>query len=290
MAPRRFDPSRARCKPRPSCFRRGPGAVRGGRVRAARLPPVPGRADRRPSPAGRAAPDRPGSGHGAAVHRQPGAGPPRVPERHPVPDPSGIRLRAWLGLAEPDFYDAGRIAIVPMGACFPGHDAKGGDLPPRRECAATWRRFAARRPAGAGADPGDRPVRAGLAPRHGEGGPHRDGGALARDPGRAAPPRVLPLPHPSWRNSAWLKKHPWFETELLPVLRAEVARVTGAGSYLGLIVFRRANGRLPPRPPPAGPASRRADCPCRAFPEDMVGVGLRAIGPQRGLGRSPRRR
>ena len=57
----------------------------------------------------------------------------------PFSDPSGVRLRSWLGLDEAAFYDAAQVAIVPMGSCFPGHDAKGGDLPPRRECAEAWR-------------------------------------------------------------------------------------------------------------------------------------------------------
>ena len=143
----------------------------------------------------------------------------------PFMDPSGVRLRAWLGLDEAAFYDASRVAIVPMGACFPGLDAKGGDRPPRRECAERWR--------------GE--LFAGL--------PRLDlilvigGYAQAWHLGRAAGgltetvlrwreiwdgparPRVLPLPHPSWRNNGWLKRHPWFEVELLPVVRAEVARV-----------------------------------------------------------------
>ncbi|WP_298964899.1 uracil-DNA glycosylase family protein [uncultured Methylobacterium sp.] len=147
----------------------------------------------------------------------------------PFQDPSGTRLRAWLGLAEPDFYDAGRVAIVPMGACFPGHDAKGGDLPPRRECAATWRRSLL-----AGLPELELILVIGQYAQGWHLGTAKEGltATVARwreilaEPRR---PRVLPLPHPSWRNSAWLKKHPWFEAELLPVLRAEVARVTGAG-------------------------------------------------------------
>lgn len=142
----------------------------------------------------------------------------------PFMDPSGIRLRDWLGLDEAAFYDASRLAIVPMGACFPGYDAKGGDKPPRRECAERWRVE----------------LFAGL--------PHlelilvigqyaqtwhlgRSKAGLTDTVRRwreilAAPghPRVLPLPHPSWRNSGWLKANPWFEAELLPVLRTEVAR------------------------------------------------------------------
>jgi uracil-DNA glycosylase len=140
----------------------------------------------------------------------------------PFYDPSGVRLRAWLGLDETVFYDAARVAIVPMGACFPGLDAKGGDRPPRRECAEVWRA----------------PVLAAL-PRlelilviggyaqawhlgeafEGLTGTVRRWREILAEPRR---PRVLPLPHPSWRNNAWLRKNPWFETDLLPVLRAEV--------------------------------------------------------------------
>lgn len=144
----------------------------------------------------------------------------------PFQDPSGTRLRAWLGLDEPAFYDPDLVAIVPMGACFPGHDSKGGDLPPRRECAETWRA----------------PLLAGLPDLElilliGQ---YAQGWHLGRQPGgltgtvarwreifsEGQRPRLLPLPHPSWRNTPWLKKHPWFEAELLPVLREEVARLS----------------------------------------------------------------
>ncbi|MBM6594644.1 uracil-DNA glycosylase family protein [Microvirga pudoricolor] len=141
----------------------------------------------------------------------------------PFMDPSGVRLRRWLGLDEAAFYDAARVAIVPMGSCFPGLDAKGGDLPPRRECAPAWRE----------------PLFEALpnlelllligqyAQAWHMGDDFRDGltGTVRRwreildGPAR---PRILPLPHPSWRNNGWLKKNPWFEAELLPVLQAEV--------------------------------------------------------------------
>ncbi len=98
----------------------------------------------------------------------------------PFQDPSGTRLRAWLGLDEPAFYDPDLIAIVPMGACFPGHDAKGGDLPPRRECAETWRA-----PLLAGLPNLELILLIGNTRKAGisAAGPaaHRDGGALARD-------------------------------------------------------------------------------------------------------------
>jgi uracil-DNA glycosylase len=146
----------------------------------------------------------------------------------PFTDPSGVRLRGWLGLDEATFYDAEKIAIVPMGHCFPGLDSKGGDRPPRRECAPLWReRVFAALPA----------IELVLAiGRYAQAwhlGP--GGGANLSETvmkwreilARPGQPRVLPLPHPSWRNNAWLKRNPWFDSELLPVLRTEVARLTG---------------------------------------------------------------
>jgi uracil-DNA glycosylase len=146
----------------------------------------------------------------------------------PFQDPSGIRLRDWLGLDEPRFYDPNRVAILPMGACFPGLDRLGGDLPPRRECAPLWRQpFLDALPRL------DLILTIGLYAQAWHLGPEAKGG-LTRTVERwreilAAErrPRILPLPHPSWRNSAWLKRHSWFEAELLPVLRAEVAALVG---------------------------------------------------------------
>jgi uracil-DNA glycosylase len=144
----------------------------------------------------------------------------------PFQDPSGTRLRAWLDLDEPAFYDAATVAIVPMGACFPGQDAKGGDLPPRRECAGQWRSglFAAM------PDLELILVIGGYAQAWHLGEDFRDGltGTVRRwREILAAPrkPRVLPLPHPSWRNNGWIRTNPWFEAELLPVLRAEVRTI-----------------------------------------------------------------
>ncbi len=139
----------------------------------------------------------------------------------PFIDASGDRLRAWMGVDKATFYDESRIAIVPMGFCFPGQDAKGGDLPPRPECARTWRaKVMAHLPkielvlvVGSYAQkwhlgPGTKPTL------------HATVSAW-----REYAPRYFPLPHPSWRNNAWIKGNPWFEAELLPHLRAEVARV-----------------------------------------------------------------
>jgi uracil-DNA glycosylase len=143
----------------------------------------------------------------------------------PFTDLSGDRLRAWMGVDAETFYDASRIAIIPMGFCFPGQDAKGGDLPPRRECAPAWRKQVF-----------DLLPRIDLILAVGSYAFRWHLGKMARPTlsdtvaawreiyAAEGPARILPLPHPSWRNNAWIKKNPWFETELLPVVRREVAR------------------------------------------------------------------
>jgi uracil-DNA glycosylase len=149
----------------------------------------------------------------------------------PFTDPSGVRLRAWMGIDEAVFYDAERIAVVPMGFCFPGQDAKGGDLPPRRECAPTWhdrlmphfRALGLVLAIGAYAH-GYHLRRLGLAAHLRPSLTETLSGWRAIFEA-SAHPRVLVLPHPSWRNTGWLKRNPWFEAELVPVLRAEVARL-----------------------------------------------------------------
>jgi uracil-DNA glycosylase len=145
----------------------------------------------------------------------------------PFTDPSGARLRFWLGVGEEIFYDPERVALVPMGFCFPGLGANGGDLPPRRECAELWReRLFALLP----------DLELILLVGHYAHKQHLDPRIVAkgssetvsrwRDVYRAdGRPRLIPLPHPSWRNNAWLNRNPWFETELLPVVRADVARI-----------------------------------------------------------------
>ena len=137
----------------------------------------------------------------------------------PFADPSGDRLRAWLGLDRESFYDPRKLAIVPLGLCYPG-TGPGGDLPPRPRCAEAWRE----RLLGLLADlrlsvvvgqhaldwhlPG---TRASLTER-----------VLAW---RDSWPDLVPLPHPSPRNQLWLRRNPWFEVELLPRLRERVAQV-----------------------------------------------------------------
>lgn len=150
----------------------------------------------------------------------------------PFLDPSGKRLREWLGVDEDQFYESGRFAIVPMAFCFPGHDGtgptgKGGDRPPPKVCAEIWRERM-------------------LAPLKGQlqlalliGGYSqawhlgeqrrktltetvRAWREFELDPVTGA--QLMVLPHPSWRNTGWLKKNPWFEEEILPELKARVAK------------------------------------------------------------------
>lgn len=144
----------------------------------------------------------------------------------PFDDRSGHRLREWMGVSADEFYDAARVAIVPMGFCFPGQDAKGGDLPPRRECRAHWHEALF-----PGLDRLELVLAIGQYAQAFHLGPDRRGSLREtvhawRDIWeRPVRPRVLPLPHPSWRNTGWLKKNPWFEIEVVPTLRAEVRRL-----------------------------------------------------------------
>lgn len=134
----------------------------------------------------------------------------------PWNDPSGDRLRLWLNIDKPTFYDETRIAIVPMGLCYPGRLPNGGDKPPRPECAPLWLdRFISLMPAITltllvGTYAQDR--------RLGKGA-MTDRVRRFRDYG----PGIIPLPHPSWRTTGWEKRNPWFGSELLPELRTRVA-------------------------------------------------------------------
>lgn len=147
-----------------------------------------------------------GQAPGARVHKS----------GKPFTDPSGERLRDWLGVTEEEFYDTSRVAILPMAFCFPGYDAKGGDRPPPAICAQTWRaRLLEELPevrltlmVGGYAQKWHLGTRAGVTE------------TVQR--WREAPAGMIPLPHPSWRNTAWLKRNPWFGEELLPVLRTRV--------------------------------------------------------------------
>jgi uracil-DNA glycosylase len=138
----------------------------------------------------------------------------------PFNDASGDRLRQWLGVSREQFYDPGNFAILPMGFCFPGYDAKGGDLPPRRECAPLFR------PRAIEAMPQIDLVIAvgGYAQKWHLGGPLRSMTQTVEDWREHRKAGVIPLPHPSWRNTAWLRRNPWFEASLLPDLQEEVSR------------------------------------------------------------------
>jgi len=136
----------------------------------------------------------------------------------PWNDPSGDRLRDWLGLARDRFYDVAEVAIMPMGFCYPGR-GRSGDLPPRPECAPAWH------PGLLAAMPQVRLTL--LIGRYAQARylPVQHGslsGNVARY--RDVLPALFPLPHPSPRNRRWLAQRPWFEREVLPVLREQVAQ------------------------------------------------------------------
>ncbi|MBI0477391.1 uracil-DNA glycosylase [Arthrobacter sp. TPD3018] len=140
----------------------------------------------------------------------------------PFSDASGDQLRRWMGISDEQFYDAARVAIVPMALCYPGRASGGGDAPPRPECSTLWRE----------------PLLAQL--------PHLQltllVGTYAQEhvlgSGRMADrvrhfdrylPRHFPLPHPSWRSRGWMTKNPWFEENVLPELRWQVSNALGPG-------------------------------------------------------------
>ncbi|MCB1378535.1 MAG: uracil-DNA glycosylase family protein [Alphaproteobacteria bacterium] len=139
----------------------------------------------------------------------------------PFTDPSGDRLRRWLGLSAEQFYDRRCLAILPMGFCFPGLTGKGADLPPRPECAKTWRAemMAAMPQIELVICLGGHAMRWHMADLYN--GSVDDAVKRWRE-GLERSPAVLALPHPSWRNNAWLQRNPWFDEELLPELRRRV--------------------------------------------------------------------
>jgi uracil-DNA glycosylase len=136
----------------------------------------------------------------------------------PFDDPSGQRLRRWMGLDETSFWDRTQVAIVPMAFCFPGYDAKGADLPPPAICAVTWRErvMAVLQPLPLTLLVGGAAIRWHLGLRN---------VTEAVAGWREHAPAVFPLPHPSWRNTGWLKCNPWFEAETVPALQDAVRRV-----------------------------------------------------------------
>jgi uracil-DNA glycosylase len=134
----------------------------------------------------------------------------------PFTDASGDRLRDWLGLTTDEFYDRNRVAIVPMAFCFPGYDARGADLPPPKDCAPLWRDKVL-----AGL-PGIRlTIVIGAAAMRWHLGT-ADVTRTVTDWRSHARTGSFPLPHPSWRNTGWLARNPWFSAELLPELRRSV--------------------------------------------------------------------
>jgi uracil-DNA glycosylase len=139
----------------------------------------------------------------------------------PWNDPSGDRLRQWLQLERERFYDGRRIAIVPMGFCYPGR-GRSGDLPPPEACAPLWHaRLLAQMP---------HLETALLVGRYAQQyylGPTRHTLAERVRRWREFAPRFFPLPHPSPRNTLWLRRNPWFEAEVVPALQEQVRRVLG---------------------------------------------------------------
>ncbi|ASM71274.1 MULTISPECIES: uracil-DNA glycosylase family protein [Roseobacteraceae] len=136
----------------------------------------------------------------------------------PFDDPSGDRLRDWMGIDRATFYDMSRIAVLPMAFCFPGYNAKGADLPPPPVCHKTWRKAAMDHI-------GPVPLTlliGGYAQKW-----HLNARASVTDTvagWRDHAPAVFPLPHPSWRNTGWIRKNPWFASDLLPALREAVQK------------------------------------------------------------------
>jgi uracil-DNA glycosylase len=137
----------------------------------------------------------------------------------PWNDRSGDRLREWLGMDRAAFYDASRIAVLPVGLCYPGVLPRGGDAPPRPECAPRWHRaLRATMPA----------LRLTLLVGHHAQrlylGPAPMTARVAQQPDD---PSLFCLPHPSWRTTFWLARNPWFAEVTVPALRAAVARALG---------------------------------------------------------------
>ena len=145
----------------------------------------------------------------------------------PFDDPSGDRLRDWMGLTRAQFYDPDLVAILPMGFCYPGTGSS-GDLPPRAECAPAWREtLLAHLP-----DVASTLVIGAYAQAwHLDAGRARVTDVVSR--WRDRWPAVLPLPHPSPRNNRWLARNPWFERDVLPALRARVAELVAGNPESG---------------------------------------------------------
>ncbi len=146
----------------------------------------------------------------------------------PFNDPSGDRLRDWMGINREKFYDESQIAIIPMGFCFPGQDNNGSDLPPRPECRKTWHDILFKElpqleliiPIGKYAHSYHLGISHSVSITETIQNWWKNSHRCSQNQ-----PRYLPLPHPSWRNSGWLKKNPWFETKIIPSLQFEIAKL-----------------------------------------------------------------
>jgi uracil-DNA glycosylase len=137
----------------------------------------------------------------------------------PWRDDSGDRLRAWTGLSDAEFYDPAKVALMPMGFCYPGK-GKSGDLPPRRECAPLWHE----RILGGLTECRLTLLVGSYAQAHYLGTGNLTEAVKAF---RSHGPAFFPLPHPSWRSAIWIKRNPWFETDVLPALRRAVRKALG---------------------------------------------------------------
>ena len=138
-------------------------------------------------------------------------------------DDSGKRLRQWTGLAPADFYDPAKVALMPMGFCYPG-TGRSGDLPPRPECAPLWHDRIL------GLLPADRLILLVGLYAQARYLPQAKGLSLTETVRRYRDflPDWFPLPHPSWRSVGWMKKNPWFEAEVSPALKAAIAARTAS--------------------------------------------------------------
>lgn len=139
----------------------------------------------------------------------------------PFDDPSGNRLRLWMGIDKETFYNPDKVNIIPMGFCYPGTAEKGGDLPPRPECRATWheRLFKVL--------PGQkvRLIIGQYAHAYHLGDKREKNLTATVEKWRDFAPDIFPMPHPSPRNIFWLKRNPWFELEVIPALQARIKEV-----------------------------------------------------------------
>lgn len=144
----------------------------------------------------------------------------------PWDDRSGDRLRDWTGLSRAEFYDPDKVALVPMGFCYPGR-GRSGDMPPRRECAPLWHgrvfdclaELRLTLLVGSYAQ----------AHYHRACKPRRTLTEAVRD-FRASDDGLFPLPHPSWRSTLWMRRNPWFESDVLPALRVAVRTALERGA------------------------------------------------------------